>query len=149
MGSAIGVVKHYFPKVVRVNDADKDSFVEVTKRDNSKGRILDHNACAFAVACKRIFNLDGVIISVSTAYLIKGDTAIRYHLPPSVSREVVSFDREAGFDEGTYMLKKPNKARRLGVQKGGKNSKSARGKPRFQHITGGVRTALGSVTLDV
>jgi CheY-specific phosphatase CheX len=92
MPTALRIVKKFFPEVTDVEDAEKSQVIEVT--------------CAMAVACKRKYNLDGVIISVKTAYLIKGKKAKRFSLPESVSREIVSFDRDSGFAAGQYRLSK-------------------------------------------
>jgi hypothetical protein len=145
MASAISIVKQFFPKVTKVNDADKPMTIEVTKADNNSAQVRNHNACAMAVACKRKMKLDGVIVSIATIYTIKGDTATRYRVPQSVSREIVSFDRDAGFAEGEYRMTKP--ITKLGEHKGvGGHVKSAPGslKKRFRHMTTGIRSTLGS-----
>jgi len=149
MPSSLSIVQHYFPKVKKVMDATENARVEVTRRDNSNAKVRNHSACAMAVACKRTFGMDGVIISIGTAYLIKGDSALRYHLPASISREVVSFDREAGFDEGTYELKRPAPGDRLedyeNRDKEKPKVKRGPGKPvAFKHFTHGIRAAVGS-----
>jgi hypothetical protein len=136
-------VKHFFPKVTKVNDADENVIVEVTNRDTAHAKVRDHVTCAMAVACKRTFKADGVIIAVSIAYLIKGDTATRYKLPESVSREVVSFDRNAGFDEGVYHLRKVGKTARLGADRRNDTLDrhvSRNGKEKaVKHFTKGIR----------
>ena len=148
--SALMIVQQYFPDVKKVSDADEAIEIEVTKADNKSAKVRNHNACALAVSCKRSLHLDGVIVSINTAYLIKGTKATRYKLPESVSREIVSFDRDGGFDEGTYKLNPCGKSDHLGerserptyaVSTQGKGG----GKPRrFMHRTNGVRAALGS-----
>ena len=74
---ALSVVRKYFPKVKKVNDADAPLTVEVTGRDAAAGARKSHPECAMAVACKRTQHADGVVMSVRTAYIIKGDTATR------------------------------------------------------------------------
>ena len=90
--AAINIVKKFFPNVTRVVDASRNASIEVTTKDSQSKAVKDHNDCAMAVACKRKFHLDGVIISRTTAYLVKGTQARRFKLPSSVSREIVSFD---------------------------------------------------------
>ena len=146
---ALGIVRTYFPKVTRVSDADSPLEVEVTRADSKSALVRNHNGCAMAVACKRLTKADGVIVSVTTAYIIKGTHAFRYDLPESVSREVVSFDRDAGFAEGSYHLQPPSKANRLGAQDhgksgGGSGPRTGKAAKRFAHRTTGVRAALGS-----
>jgi len=145
---ALKIVKTYFPNVTKVKDGEKDIRIEVTAQDNANSRVRDHNACAMAVACKRELELRGVIVAVKVVYLIKGNEATRYFLAESASREVVSFDREAGFAPGTYQLKAPSEAKLLGTHYGGgKNGAKGTGKGakrQFRHRTTGIRTALGS-----
>lgn len=138
MASALTIVQKVFPNVTRVVDATKDSKIEVTKRDTTSATVRNHKACAMAVACKRKLDLDGVIMSVSTAYLIKGDKATRYHVPPSVSREIVAFDRDAVFEPGDYNLKAICETQKLNTQRGGSGAKSVKNgglAKRFQHRT--------------
>lgn len=143
MPGAIVMVKKYFPNVVTVRDATRNVAIAVTERDERESQKKAHTSCAMAVACKRVLGLDGVIVSVTKAFLIKGAVAIRYDLPPSVSREVVSFDRGAGFLPGEYALSKP--AHRLGRKRGTKtDSKAGVRKREYVHMTEGIRTVLGA-----
>jgi hypothetical protein len=147
MPTALQVVQKFFPQVTDVEDAKKNQAIEVTKRDETTANKKSHKTCAMAVACKRKFDLDGVVISVNRAYLVKGTKAKRYFLPPSVSREVVSFDRDGGFEPGQYELSKIPDSSRLdriiksGNGHGGGKEVSER---KHMHRTGGIRTALGS-----
>jgi hypothetical protein len=145
MSTAVEICQKFFPEVTSVTDSTKPATIEVTKQDAASKAVKVHNACAMAVACKRKFHLDGVIISRVTAYLIKGKHARRFQLPPSVSREVTSFDRGGGFAVGTYQLSAINKSKRLGSQKGSpKHSKEGNGHPKtFRHMTSGIRSVLG------
>jgi hypothetical protein len=110
-------INKLFPKVQYVVDALAPIMVEVKPRDNRKGGIKDPGDCAMARACKREFNLDGVIISLSKAYLVKGEVATRYSVPTSLSKEVVSFDRNMDFQPGVYHLSAIPPCDRLGAQK--------------------------------
>ena len=147
MPTALAIVQKFFPEVTSVKDANKDAHVEVTNRDSSSATVRNHKGCAMAVACKRKMALDGVIISVKTAYMIKGDQATRYKLPESVSREVISFDRKGGFAAGEYKMLKPNGNQKLGIVKlgGGNGKKTGTSKAiEPKHLTEGIRTVLGS-----
>lgn len=150
MSRALNVVQAVFPNVTKLVDAKKDIKTEVTKADTKSATVRNHKACAMAVACKRKGNLDGVIMSISTAYLVKGDTATRYMVPPSVSREIVAFDRDAVFELGEYVLKAPGKTNKLGYGRHGTipterpNSHSGGFAKRFIHKTEGIRASLGS-----
>lgn len=143
--SSLAIVKKFFPGVTDVVDAKRSCLVEVTQKDASTKGIKNHEECALAHACKSRFNLDGVIISRSTAYLVKGKRARRFLVPPSTSREVVSFDRGAGFAPGKYVLSPISESRRLG-RRTGTSTNRANGsgkKKQFRHITTGIRTVLG------
>lgn len=142
---ALRLVNKFFPKVDSVVDARSKAQIEVTAQDATSRAVKSHSACAMAVACKRKFNLDGVIISRSVAYLVKGKQARRFHLPSSVSREIVSFDRGSGFSPGKYELSAIAKANRLGARiQRPKDHAQRDGHPKkFRHITTNVRSVLG------
>jgi hypothetical protein len=147
MATALQIVQHFHPEVTTVKDAKRNIHIEVLPRDTSLATVKNHKTCAMAVACKRRFHLDGVIISVGRAYLVKGKTATRFKLPESVSREIVSFDRKAGFAPGEYQLDAPSPSTRLGVRsEGGHTRHKGRGNgdKRFQHATQDTRTKLGT-----
>jgi hypothetical protein len=139
--SALGIVRKYHPNVTRVVDAKRDVEIEVTAEDCKAGKRKGPSSCAMACAFKREY--DGAIISLSTAYLIKGDIAERYMVPSSVSREIVSFDRAKQFAPGDYSLKKPAKSNKLGPRRSRlldsrHDKKYAGNKPR-NHRTAGIR----------
>jgi hypothetical protein len=145
MGDALRNVRKYFPEVTKVQDAKEPIGVIVTNADNRSAKVKNHQACAMAVACKRGRRPDGVIVSINRAYVIKGNLATRYRLTESASREVVSFDREAGFAPGEYTLMPPEPSRKLGAITGGNGQKTGTGKPVIRkHVTTGIRTVLGS-----
>jgi hypothetical protein len=144
---ALHNVRKFFPKVTRVTDAAKGLEIEVTKQDDKVSRRNDHAGCAMAVACKREYKLDGVIIARTVAYLVKGDEAIRYYVPERATREIVSFDRGGGFAPGSYALTKPtyNLGHSHGkAPEGSRGGKTGGLAKRFHHLTDGVRTVLGS-----
>jgi len=144
---SLNIVRKLFPQVNKVKDAIQSLSVQVTDEDGNSAEVKDHQGCAMAVACRRSTHADGVIISVGSAFVIKGDTAVRYRVPESVAREVVSFDRNAGFAPGTYELKKIMPCQRLGRRRIDKSTEGT-GKPHphkrgpFRHKTGGIRAVL-------
>ena len=147
---ALAIVKKYFPQVTMVTDADENAVIEVTKDDSTGGARKDHAHCALAKACQRSFEARGVIVSLTTVYIIKKEGAIRYRVPESVAREIVSFDRKAEFAEGEYHLAKPNPARRLGKNQHRHTNISngkKQGRQQQLHFTGNIRARLGSDTL--
>ncbi len=143
---ALGVVRKFAPKVTTVTDADDDLLINVTEKDEKASKKKDHNECAMAVAVKRQEGCSSVIISASTAYVIKGTHATRYKMPESASREVVSFDRGSAFEPGDYKLKSPPKSARLGTYRGAmtteKNFHSGKLAKRFVHHTANIREGL-------
>jgi len=142
---ALGVVRKYFPEVNKVSDAKAPLNIEVTRYDDTIATKKAHKGCAMAVACKRKLNLDGVIISVKTAYMIKGKKAIRFQVPEHVSREVVSFDRGGHFEPGSYKLIKPSRKLGEGHKSGNHhNDSGGHTKPREHVLTKNIRSVLGS-----
>lgn len=116
---ALGLIRKHYPQVERVVDAKKGIYLTVTKNDGAGASRKDPNDCALARACKRQLKADGAIINISTSYVIKGTTAIRYHTAGTVAREITSFDRGAGFEEGhNYRLSPIPPHRRLGTDHG-------------------------------
>ncbi len=147
MPTSLEVVRKFFPEVNDVLDGGRNVTIEVTEKDEKIAHKKSHKTCAMAIACKRKFECDGVIISVTRAYLVKGKTARRYKLPESVSREVVSFDRHGEFEPGEYELTKiPPSSRLDRVIKHGNGHGPNRTTSERKHLhrTGGIRTALGS-----
>lgn len=138
------IVREYFPGVTEVNDAKGKATIEITEMDSKKAVPLDHEVCALAVACKRSLKADGVLIGINTAYVIHGHTATRYSLLETTSREIVSFDRHAGFFSGEYTLNPPCPSRRLGIERetGPKTNETGRN-IKMRHVTANIRTKLG------
>src|SRR5262245_47976188 len=124
---ALAIVQKFAPKVTHVVDGDRDLLITVTKRDVSVSAKQDHRGCALAVAGTRCTHADGMIVSIATAYIIKGTLATRYMVPESIGREITSFDRGALFEPGEYILKAPQPSMQLGAGKGGGSSEEQTG----------------------
>jgi len=141
---ALGVIKKFVPKVTKVSDADSDLLISVTDRDFKEGKKKDHADCALAIAAKRQEHATSVIVSSSIAYVIKGNHAIRYKVPESGRKEIVSFDRGSEFASGDYKLKAPGKSMRLGTQHetSASGSKTGSMAKRFVHYTANIRHSL-------
>ena len=146
MTRALNVVRKFFPQVKDVEDAKSRLTVEVTSDDAASEGVKDHMNCAMAEACKRSLHADGAIISVSTAYIIYGDKAVRYSVPESVGREVTSFDRNGAFLPGTYTLGTQAAFKKLGKRNKGRNKIKSRKHrhrgPQLTHHTEGIRSRL-------
>lgn len=142
MSSALDIVRKQFPDVTKIVDLRRPMKMEVTSKDVSKSKKKDHNNCAMAEACKRKLKLDGVIVSINRGYLIKGKKAIRFNIPESVSREIISFDRGAEFAPGDYRLDPIPKTQRLGTSSSDKRN-HPRNRPNVKmHKTDNIRAVL-------
>lgn len=142
MSKALKMVRKFFPEVETVKDATKGVIVEVTPHDVKNSERRKHKVCAMAVACKRMMNLDGVIMGISMAYTIKGKVATRHEVSPSLGREITSFDRSGDFLPGSYSLSPVVPTNRLG-SKGGAHTKRGTSKPiKFRHLTENIRAHL-------
>lgn len=123
----VSQLRRYFPQVDRVADANKPLKVHVTSKDVKNAKERQEDSCAVAKACERIPDVDGALIKTTTAYVIKGNLAIRYLVPETVTREIVSFDRNKDFRPGEYQLSAMNKAHRIQGPRGGGNHTKPRG----------------------
>lgn len=128
-------VKKLFPKALYAVDSSEAVEITVSQKDCKDAAKLNPTECALARAAKRELHADGVIIGMSSSYIIKGDKAIRFQTPESVRREIVSFDRHQDFAPGDYYLTPKAPASRLGTyqttrnnegRKGGKNKTARR-----------------------
>jgi len=104
-----------FPNVTQAFDADKPIEVSVKPKDCKESVKLNPSECALARAAKRELHADGAIIGMSTSYIIKGTTAVRFQTPEAVRREIVSFDRHGDFEPGEYRLIPKQKQNKLGA----------------------------------
>jgi hypothetical protein len=133
----LSIIRKLFPKVERIVDASEPIRIEVTPRDQREAIKLDPQRCALAQAFRRQEHVDGVVISLSIAYLVRGNTATRYSVPHSISREITSFDRHKDFAAGEYQLSAPSR-RYETTRKDHRSGPSGRSAA-FRHYTGGVR----------
>lgn len=143
--NSLSIVQQFFPNVEEVKDATRGITIEVTKGDINSSQVKSHRTCAIAVACKRKFHLDGVVISRSIAYLVKDKRAVRYMVTSSAAREIIAFDRGGTFEPGEYSFIKPHDSIAIGQNRKAPSSKNdirkKRGAPR--HITANIRATLG------
>lgn len=99
---------------LKVKDAKEPLEIVVTKRDITLATQKNAKCCAYARAAKR--TCPGVTAAYffrSTAYLEYPDRMERYALPPSVQKEIVSFDRAKMMAPGTYQISSPRDSRTL------------------------------------
>ena len=144
MATALSVVQQFYPNVKTVTDGSRDIEINVGDRDIANAQRRKHPECALAVACKREYQVKGIIVALSVAYLItKDDEAIRYMVPQSARNEIIIYDRNGEFAPGVYHFLKPDRHHKIGVRSTrtnpnkGKNGKS---KGRYRHLTENVRS---------
>jgi hypothetical protein len=135
------MVQRHFENVTTVTDAKEDVIVTVLPKDVSWAAHKNHSHCALARACTRS-GCDAAIISRSTAILINRGRAARYMLSSAAAREIVAFDRGAGFSPGEYLLKAPPKTQRLGKRAGSPPRGKITGERRRYVLTEGLRSSL-------
>lgn len=139
--TALQIVQKFYPEVKTVVDGNSSIIVEVTKRDCESKAVKSHKDCALALACKRHFDIQGVIIAVRVAYLVEKDRAIRYGLGEAIAREITAFDRHGSFAPGEYKLLQPS--HKIGDPKSsGSRTKSInKGKTKIvhRHLTSDIR----------
>jgi hypothetical protein len=147
ISTSLAMIRRYFPAVITVEDARKAAIVEVTESDNSHADVKSHRTCALALACIRFFHADGVIIGLTTSWIVRGKVATRFKNAATVSREITSFDRKAGFDAGKYLLTPATETSRLGRERSTNPNRQSRlsGTRAFRHYTRNVRTTLASL----
>lgn len=106
-----------FPDLTSCTDAKRPVGIEVKNRDVAGSKPGDPAACAMARAICREWHADAAVIGLTNSFVIKGKTAMRFKTPESVAREIVSFDREAGFSPGSYHLAPVPKSQRRSRKK--------------------------------
>jgi hypothetical protein len=145
-GNSIHWLRRFFPLVEKVQDADKPVIVEVTATHVANADVKSHRTCALALACKEFFHADGVVIALTTSWIIRGRTATRYRNAGTLSREITSFDRKAGFDIGFYLLTPASPSNKLGTKRAYDPVRRAKRKTEgkaFRHFTRNVRSTIG------
>ena len=101
-----------------VVDAAEDAHIVITPHDVKTSKQKDPGHCAAALAGRREFHTE-VRVHLSRTYVkdTKQRRWIRYITPEQISREIISFDRGAGFEPGEYELRAPVGSMRLGAYK--------------------------------
>jgi len=96
---------------LKLTDATRPIVVGVAVDDILKSRTKNSKCCAFARAAKREPGVRAAYFFRSTAFLEFGDRMVRYSLPQSVQKEIVSFDRGGIMAPGEYELRPPRQDR--------------------------------------
>lgn len=85
-------------------DATKPLKVVVTQNDVVKATKANSKLCALSRASLRLPGVQAAYFFRSTAFLEYTNKMVRHALPPSVQKEIVSFDRAKVFAPGVYQL---------------------------------------------
>ncbi len=131
-------------------DAKEPLALQVKKLDVLRATRKNSKCCAFARACKRSLEVKAAYFFRSTAWLEFDDKLVRYMLPPSVQKEIVSFDRAGVTAPGVYQLNAPAKSqsskamRSRNAKRAGKAHSGTVGnvKRKIVHRTELIRNAL-------
>lgn len=134
-------------------DADQPLIIGVTNLDVEKAHASNSKCCAFVRACERqVEKIQAAFFFRSVAYLEYDDRIVKYSLPPSIEKEIVSFDRTRKMMPGVYQLSKPyqpaakikadvakrTKEQRPSHAAGGEGTSGRKNKS-FKHPTAGIR----------
>ena len=76
----------------------------VTSSDVINATKANSKLCALSRAAMRLPGVNAAYFFRSTAFVEYGDEMVKYQLPPSVQKEIVSFDRAKIFAPGVYQL---------------------------------------------
>lgn len=99
---------------IPVLDAVLPVKITVTDEDVLRAKRADSKHCALARAAIRIPRVLAAYFFRSCAFLEFEDKVLRFALPPSVQKEIVSFDRARVFASGVYQISPPAPTNRAG-----------------------------------
>jgi hypothetical protein len=85
-------------------DAVKPLAVEVTAQDIKLAKAKNSKECALSRAVKRNMPVKAAYFLRTIAWLEFKNKMVRYRLPPSIQKEIVSFDRNKMMSTGEYVL---------------------------------------------
>lgn len=85
-------------------DSASPVLVTVTNHDVVNAKKANSKDCALSRAALRTPQVQAAYFFRNKAFLEYGDKIVRFQLPPSVQKEIVSFDRSQIFAPGIYQL---------------------------------------------
>lgn len=112
--------------VVDANPGDRLT-LHVKPEDVTGSKSNDPAQCAAARAGQREHKVE-MRVHLTRAYVKRGKKWVRYVMPESASREIVSFDRAHIFDQGTYTLLAPAPSSRNEYQREYRKTRRSNGK---------------------
>jgi len=87
-----------------IQDGKERVLVTVTATDVIRAKKADSKHCALSRASMRLPGVNSAYFFRGTAFIEYLDRIVRFILPPSVQKEIVSFDRAQIFAPGVYQL---------------------------------------------
>jgi hypothetical protein len=128
-----------------VINSKRKIMIEISPRDIKKGMTRDPGSCAAAQCLMRtVPGIKGARVHVKMTYIEFDDHWERLRTPPSLSREIVAFDRGAPFYPGQYNIGPLSKGEqerygKAAGQGGGQDKTNRNKRRRPYHITEGIR----------
>ena len=113
-----------------IEDSASPVLVTVTNHDVVNAKKKDSKDCAFSRAALRVPGVLGAYFFLKTAFLEYKDKIVRFTLPQSVQKEIVSFDRAQILAPGIYQMSAVSPALAP------KYAKRYRTKKRIEHLEG-------------
>lgn len=126
---------------IPVVEAKERQFVTVTDSDVVLAKKADSKHCALARAAMRLPDVNAAYFFRKTAFIEYVDKVVRYHLPQSTQKEIVSFDRAQIMASGVYQLSPPAPS---GTLKGKEKSNARRRKTPVRVLSKRERASLES-----
>lgn len=96
---------------IPVVDSKEKIFVAVIDHDVINAKKANSKHCALARAALRLPHVTAAYFFRQTAFLEYDDKIVKFELPISVQKEIVSFDRAQIFASGVYQLSPPSPSR--------------------------------------
>lgn len=92
---------------IPIRDANSRIKITVTDDDVVLAKKADSKHCALARAALRLPGVKAAYFFRQIAFLEYRTKMLKFHLPESVTREIVTFDRAQIFDSGIYQMRPP------------------------------------------
>lgn len=92
---------------IPIKDATSRIKIVVTDNDVVSAKKADSKHCALARAALRLPGVKAAYFFRQIAFLEYANKMLKFHLPESVTREIVTFDRAQIFDSGIYQMRPP------------------------------------------
>jgi len=104
-------------KNLPIVDATQPALIGVSVDDIKKAKAKNSKCCAFARATQKEPGVVAAYFFRSTAFIEYADRIVRYVLPTSAQREIVSFDRAGLMAPGEYKLNPVPKSQGLAAMR--------------------------------